>query len=152
MPVSPLLTMKKETKELAHVHYNQQIVDVVLASLLLTLNRSQTMLWISIVDFEQVNPHWVETMILWKFILIHFTPLVSFYTPENITTTLVFWSWQGSTQGSRVQNHWIAPTSTQPFILPRSIKWVSGISENLVVKSKLLPQSGSSLEAVELHP
>ena len=65
MPVPPLLTMKKETKELAQVvlvHYNQQIVDVVLASLLLTLNRSQSMLWISIVDFEQVNPHWVQTM------------------------------------------------------------------------------------------
>ena len=66
MPVPPLLTMKKETKGLEQVvlvHYNQQIVDVVLASLLLTLNRSQTMLWISIVDFEQVNPHWVEAMI-----------------------------------------------------------------------------------------
>ena len=25
-------------------------------------------------------------------------------------------------QGSRVQNRWVAPRSTQPFILPRSIK------------------------------
>ena len=25
-------------------------------------------------------------------------------------------------QGSRVQNHWVAPRSTQPFILPRSVK------------------------------
>ena len=25
-------------------------------------------------------------------------------------------------QGSRVQIHWVAPRSTQPFILPRSIK------------------------------
>ena len=25
-------------------------------------------------------------------------------------------------QGSHVQNHWAAPSSTQPFILPRSIK------------------------------
>ena len=46
-------------------------------------------------------------------------------------------------QGSRVQNHWVAPRSTQPFILPWSIKWVPGISGNLVVKSKLPPRSGS---------
>ena len=51
-----------------------------------------------------------------------------------------------------VQNHWVAPRSTQPFILPRSIKWVPGISGNLVVKSKLPPRSDSSLEAVEPHP
>ena len=25
-------------------------------------------------------------------------------------------------QGSHVQNHWVAPRSTQPFILPRSVK------------------------------
>ena len=55
-------------------------------------------------------------------------------------------------QESHVQNHWVAPRSTQPFILPRSIKWVPGISGNLVVKSKLPPQSGTSPEAVEPHP
>ena len=59
---------------------------------------------------------------------------------------------RGITQGSRVQNHWVAPRSTQPFILPRSIKWVPGISRNLVVKSKLPLRSGCSLEAVEPHP
>ena len=32
------------------------------------------------------------------------------------------------------------------------IKWVPGISGNLAVKSKLPPQSGCSLEAVEPHP
>ena len=41
---------------------------------------------------------------------------------------------------SRVQNHQVAPRSTQPFILLRLIKWVPGISENLVVKSKLSPR------------
>ena len=55
-------------------------------------------------------------------------------------------------QGSRVQNRWVFPRSTQPFIHPRSIKWVTGISGNLVVKSKLLPWSDSSLESVEPHP
>ena len=35
-------------------------------------------------------------------------------------------------QGSRVQNHWAAPSSTQPFILPRLIP---GIYGNLVVKA-----------------
>ena len=55
-------------------------------------------------------------------------------------------------QGSLVQNHWAAPRLTQPFILPRSVKWVPEIAGNLVVKSKLPPRSGSSLEAVEPHP
>ena len=55
------------------------------------------------------------------------------------------------TARSRVQNHWVAPSSTQPFILPRSIKWVPGISGNLVVKSKLPPRGGTSLEPVEPH-
>ena len=54
-------------------------------------------------------------------------------------------------QGSHVQNHWVAPRSTQSFILPRSIRWAPGISGNLVVKSKLPPQSGSTLESVEPH-
>ena len=40
---------------------------------------------------------------------------------------------------SCVQNHWVAPRSTQPFILPRSVKWVPGISRNLLVKSKPPP-------------
>ena len=35
-------------------------------------------------------------------------------------------------QGSRVQNHWAAPSSTQLFILPRLIP---GIYGNLVVKT-----------------
>ena len=39
---------------------------------------------------------------------------------------------------------YVAPSSTQPFILPRSIKWVRGISGDLVVKSKLPRQSGSN--------
>ena len=55
-------------------------------------------------------------------------------------------------QGFHVQNHWVAPRLTQPFILLRSVKWVPEISGNLVVKSKLPPRSGSSLEAVEPHP
>ena len=55
-------------------------------------------------------------------------------------------------QGSRAENHWVAPRLTQLFILPKSIRWVPEISENLVVKSKLPPQSGSSLETVEHHP
>ena len=46
-------------------------------------------------------------------------------------------------QGSRVENQWVVPRSTQPFILPRLIKWVPGISGDLVVKSKLSPCSGS---------
>ena len=34
----------------------------------------------------------------------------------------------------------------------RSVKWVPEISGNIVEKSKLPPQNGSSLEAVKPHP
>ena len=54
-------------------------------------------------------------------------------------------------QGSHVQNHWVAPRLSQPFILPKSIKWIPRISGNLLVKSKLPPQSGSSLEAFNVE-
>ena len=37
----------------------------------------------------------------------------------------------------------MAPRSTKPFIFPRLIKWVPGISGNLVVKSKLPPRNTS---------
>ena len=47
-------------------------------------------------------------------------------------------------QWSHVQNHRVAPRSTQPFLLE--------ISGNLVVKSKLPHRSDSSLEAVEPYP
>ena len=49
-----------------------------------------------------------------------------------------------SIQGSHTQNNWVAPRLTQPVILPRSIKWVPGISENSVVESKLPPHSSSA--------
>ena len=55
-------------------------------------------------------------------------------------------------QGSRVQNHQVAPSSTQPSILSRSIKWAPVISGNLVAKCKLPPRGGSSFEVVERHP
>ena len=55
-------------------------------------------------------------------------------------------------QGYRVQNYRVALWSTQAFILLRFIKGVPGISGNLVVKSKLPPRSGTSLEAVAPHP
>ena len=44
---------------------------------------------------------------------------------------------------AKIQNYWLAPRSTDPFILQRLIKWVSGYPEDLVVKSKLSPHSGS---------
>ena len=46
-------------------------------------------------------------------------------------------------QGSHIQNNCVAPNSTRSFIHLRSIKWVPGISENIVVKIKFLPRSGS---------
>ena len=55
-------------------------------------------------------------------------------------------------QGLRVQNHWVAPRWTQPFIVRRSIKSVPGIYGNWMVKSKLPPRRGCSPEAVEPNP
>ena len=54
--------------------------------------------------------------------------------------------------GSHDQNHCVTPRSPQPFTLASSMKLVPGISGYLVVKSKLPPRNGSSLEAVEPHP
>ena len=47
-------------------------------------------------------------------------------------------------QRFRVQNHWVAPRSTQPFIFLRSIKWVPGTPTEIVVKSRLSLHSGSA--------
>ena len=44
--------------------------------------------------------------------------------------------------GFQVQNHWVASRLNQPFIFPRSIKWLGGPPWDLVVKSKLSPCSG----------
>ena len=55
-------------------------------------------------------------------------------------------------KGFHVQNHWVAPRLTQPFIFLRSINLVPGISGNLVVKSKLPPRSVPSRETVEPLP
>ena len=55
-------------------------------------------------------------------------------------------------QGFRVQNLWVTLRSIQSLIIPSLIKRVPGLSGKLVVKSKMPPRSGSSLEAVEPHP
>ena len=52
-------------------------------------------------------------------------------------------SWGFPMHGSQDQNYWVAPKSTQPFIIPRSIKWVPEILGYLAVKSKLSPCSGT---------
>ena len=46
-------------------------------------------------------------------------------------------------QGSQVRNHRVTPRSSQPFVLPRSINWVTGSSRDLMVMSKLSSRSGS---------
>ena len=62
---------------------------------------------------------------------------------------VIVWKWPSGEgtefpiQGSWVQNHWVAPRSTQLFILWRLIKCVSGTPGDRVVKSKLSPRSGS---------
>ena len=42
-----------------------------------------------------------------------------------------------------VQNHWVAPRSTQPFIIPRTIKGVPELPRDVTVKSKLSHRRGS---------
>ena len=82
--------------------------------------------------------------------------LVSFFWKEvNISKTKRFllnekFLWKASCWGagfpilrSCVQNQWVAPRSTHPFIFPRPLKRVPRISGNLVVKSKLPPWSDS---------
>ena len=49
-------------------------------------------------------------------------------------------------QRSHVQNHWVTPRSTQPFIFPRSIKWAQEISGDLVKKK------ANCLHLVALQP
>ena len=41
-----------------------------------------------------------------------------------------------------VEKHWVAPSSTQTFILQKSTKWVPGTPGDLVVKDKLFPSIG----------
>ena len=53
--------------------------------------------------------------------------------------------------GSHVQNHWVAPRMTQPFILLRLMKWVQGTSGHLVVESKLSP-CGDCAALRQLNP
>ena len=99
-------------------------------------------------SYELLEPQKLEKMI--------FQQLNIKFALKSIRVTLkITWASGEGTgfpiQGSCVQNHRVAPWLTQPFILPRSIKWVR-VSGSLVVKSKLSPWSGSSLEAVEPHP
>ena len=55
---------------------------------------------------------------------------------------LLFRALNSKSRGLTFKNHWLAPGSTQPFILPRLVKWVSGFSGNSVLKSKQPPPSG----------
>ena len=68
-------------------------------------------------------------------------------TPSRVTFLLKRYRWLSrfQIQGSRAQNHWVAPRLTQPFILSRSKKWVLGTSGNLVVKSKVDEHSCTAL-------
>ena len=85
---------------------------------------------------------WVFKMILW--INIYSCWCKYFPNPINWSNGLVVKSLDSQSRGSVFK--------TTGWILPRSTKWVPGISGNLDVKSKLPPQSGSSLEAVEPNP
>ena len=63
------------------------------------------------------------------------------YSYRNLTENLCaicYYLQNLKNQGSRVQNHWVAPRATQSFILPRSLKWVPGIPGHLVVKINCL--------------
>ena len=59
-----------------------------------------------------------------------FSPLCLSYHHFSKTTYLLMKQWSSGMAagfpipGFLVQNHWVAPSSTQPFILPRSVKWV----------------------------
>ena len=64
-----------------------------------------------------------------------FQLLVRFFV-ENVVKHL----WESyNSRGPSFKANWVAPRSTQSFIVLRSIKWVSGTPGKLMVKSKLLP-------------
>ena len=75
-----------------------------------------------------------------------------FFCFTHIFLCMVVKVLDSQSRGPMFKNHWEAPSLTQNFILSRSVKWISEISGNLVVKSKLPPGSGSNLYAVEPHP
>ena len=75
---------------------------------------------------------------------------ISHYLKMNIDNGLS-WGWNGlrlfvgagfPIQGSRAQNHWVAPRSTLPLSFQVD-QISSGITGDLVIKSKLSPRSGS---------
>ena len=91
-----------------------------------------------------IRPHDLSHLV--GIVCLYFSrnPLLSFLLRHD----LKWWS-SGQDAGSPIQvfyiqNHWMAPRLTQPFIRLRSMKLVPGLSGNLVVKSKLPPQSGST--------
>ena len=47
---------------------NKETVDVVLASLLLTLSTFHFLLQVSILDFDQLLPGWGYRLLLWRFV------------------------------------------------------------------------------------
>ena len=77
-----------------------------------------------------------RAMIIWQ-------SYVTFKTGTMWSNGLVVKALDSLSMGPVFKNHWVAPRSTQSFILPRSIKWVPGTYGNLVVKSKLPPRSDS---------
>ena len=79
---------------------------------------------VSIVDFEQVNVSWI-----WH----------NDYGPGFLI------------QGSRIKNHWVAPRSTQSFILPKSISWVPVTPGNWMTKSNLSTHNGSLRKVSAIH-
>ena len=84
---------------------------------------------------SRLEPFWGGSLIFTskfpKIPATHFTDLGGMKGWVDLGATQWFWS------------------STEPFILPRSVKWVPGISGNSLGKSKLAPQRGASLEAIE---
>ena len=81
---------------------------------------------------------------------INMNLLIPFGTKEILPNALQNMQWHSDTdigygflmQRSRAQNHWVASSSTQSFILPRSIKRVSGAPAYLVVKINCLHKEG----------
>ena len=129
-----------------------------------SLKLSVTNIWIVNLSLNQtlltfllcVRQIWMTQLILaislWEVIFLWSERILVFICMVLICMVLVVKSLYFQSRGPVFKNHWVAPRSTQPFNLPRSIKWVPGISGDLVIKSKVPTQSGFSLEAVEPHP
>ena len=100
----------------------------------LLINLVMLRLWVAYLIFHQ------DFLV----IMVLFNPFLN--TRRSWSNGLVVKALDSQSRGTLFKSHSMAPRSTQPFFLLRTIKWVPGIPWDIVVKNKLCPSSGSQLQ------